>query len=231
MSRVLEFIQDITERLEQEAELKRREEQLRSLLNSMTNSLLLLDIVRDEKGKPIDFVVTDANPAYCATFDTSMDELRDRSFLVRGNERGVLSTDFGEQWRKGLELAAEGIGGSYHIEIPNVPTAPYQEAIVFPAGKKQIGLLLYDETFRVRSDKKLRMMQLIIDRISQPVIWLFPNGTIQYANDSGCRADARRAHRRKNLEIRSSVFSWRLEDADCWTFNGKSPAIRYRHAT
>ncbi|MDR3197686.1 MAG: response regulator [Planctomycetaceae bacterium] len=158
------------------------------LFATMSNGLLLLDVVRDETGKPIDYTISHANPAFAATLQTTPDNLYGQSFLQIFSNTRILSVPANgkcEQWWYGLDAAADGISGTYHIYVPQFSETPYQEIVVFSSKEDQIGVLLYDETFRVRSEQTLRTMQLVIDHISEPVFWLNLDGVIQYVNIIG----------------------------------------------
>lgn len=179
---------DETERIIATRALQESEQRIRSLFASMTNGVVLLNIIRGEEGSPIDYIATNANPAYCTALGQSIETLRNNSYLKLFDATTVITEEFGDYWWGGIDWAAAGYAGTYHIQLPQIENAPYQEVVIFPVGKNQVGLLIYDETFRVEADKRLKLMQLIIDRISQPVVWLFLDGTIQYANEAAAVA-------------------------------------------
>ncbi|MDR1963632.1 MAG: response regulator [Planctomycetaceae bacterium] len=166
--------------------IKEREEQYRFLFSSMSNGLFLLDVVRDEQDQPVDYTISHTNPAFAAILQTTPEKIYGSSFLQIFQDTRILPVQTAEKWWYGLDAAAQGISGTYHIYVPNFPDTPYQEIVVFPSKENQIGVLLYDETFRVRSEQTLRTMQLVIDHISEPVFWLSLDGTIQYVNRIGC---------------------------------------------
>ncbi|MDR0704717.1 MAG: response regulator [Planctomycetaceae bacterium] len=162
--------------------VKESEEQYRLLFSSMSNGLFLLDVVRDEHNQPVDYTISHTNPAFAATLQTTPERLYGHSFLQVFRNTRILYTQESEKWWSGLDAAADGISGTYHIYVPHFHETPYQEIVVFPSKEDQIGVLLYDETFRVRSEQTLRTMQLVIDHISEPVFWLNLDGIIQYVN-------------------------------------------------
>ncbi|MDR2441851.1 MAG: response regulator [Planctomycetaceae bacterium] len=165
--------------------VKESEEQYRLLFASMSNGLLLLDVVRDADNQPADYTISHTNPAFAGMLQTTPENLYGNSFLEIFHDTQILFAPADTKWWYGLEKAANGISGTYHIFVPYFSETPYQEIVVFPSKEDQIGVLLYDETFRVRSEKTLRTMQLVIDHISEPVIWLNLDGTIQYVNIIG----------------------------------------------
>ncbi|MDR0611324.1 MAG: response regulator, partial [Planctomycetaceae bacterium] len=162
--------------------VKESEEQYRLLFSSMSNGLFLLDVVRGENNQPVDYTISHTNPAFAATLQTTPEKLYGRSFLQIFHDTRILYNPTAEKWWYGLDAAANGISGTYHIYVPHFLETPYQEIVVFPSKEDQIGVLLYDETFRVRSEQTLRTMQLVIDHISEPVFWLNLDGNIQYVN-------------------------------------------------
>jgi PAS domain S-box-containing protein len=162
--------------------VKESEEQYRLLFSSMSNGLFLLDVVRNENNQPIDYTIAHTNPAFAATLQTTPEKLYGHSFLQIFHDTRILYHQTAENWWYGLDAAADGISGTYHIYVPHFIETPYQEIVVFPSKEDQIGILLYDETFRVRSEQTLRTMQLVIDHISEPVFWLNLDGIIQYVN-------------------------------------------------
>lgn len=176
-------LRDVTDSQRNAEIIRQSEKRLHALFDSMTNVLVLLDVVCDETGHPVDYLIADVNPAGCHLANLAAEDLVGRSLLRIGDEFNVQVFGFEyDRWWAGLDLAADGVAGSFHCHIKGYKDSPYQEAIVFPFGEKRLGILLYDETFRMRMEEKLRTMQLIIDHLSMPVQWLHLDGTIQYAN-------------------------------------------------
>jgi PAS domain S-box-containing protein len=61
---IIGVTRDITERKKAELTLLKREAQIRSLYDSMTEMLALHELVYDDSGHPIDYRIVDCNPAY-----------------------------------------------------------------------------------------------------------------------------------------------------------------------
>ncbi len=56
--------QDITERIEAEEKLKESENKYHSLYSSMNEGLAIHKLLYNSQGKPVDYIITDVNPAY-----------------------------------------------------------------------------------------------------------------------------------------------------------------------
>lgn len=175
---------DITEEWFADQRIKESEEQYRLLFESLSSGFILLDVVRTRSGRPKDYIVCDVNPAILRSLGLKREELLGISAIEFFNGVEVLSHDFGEYWWGGFEAAAEGIAGTYHVCAPQFADSPFQEALIFPSRKDQIGILMNDETARVLSERSLRTMKLVIDHISEPVFWAALNGKITYSNQA-----------------------------------------------
>ncbi|MDR2440753.1 MAG: response regulator [Planctomycetaceae bacterium] len=177
---------EITEEWYAAEKLKENEEQYRMLFTSMTGTVILLNIVWNERREPIDFYFADVNPNFIEMFQTVKEQVIGQSFLEFCKDRNiqVLSHDFGEIWWAGLSAAAMGTSGNYHVVMTFNKELRYYKTVIFPS-RHQVGILLYDETAEVLSERSLRAMQLAIDHISEPVLWISWEGKIIYANEAG----------------------------------------------
>jgi len=176
---------NITDAWRAEEKLRSSEERYRLLFESMASGFLLVDVVRDEDGRSIDYLIADVNPEFEAIFERNRADIVGKSMFTEFGGSKVLSHDFGDRWWGGIELVAEtGESGVFHVYVPQFPAYPYQEAIAFLARTNQVGILFNDETGRVQSERALRLMQLAIDHLSEPVLRLLANGEIVYANES-----------------------------------------------
>jgi PAS domain S-box-containing protein len=64
ITRLYGVVQDITDRWQVETVLKASEEKYRTLFSSLNEGFLILDPVFNAQGKPVDFVLVDANPVW-----------------------------------------------------------------------------------------------------------------------------------------------------------------------
>ncbi|MDR1052718.1 MAG: PAS domain-containing protein [Planctomycetaceae bacterium] len=176
---------DITEEWNAARKIKESEEQYRTLFQSMAGGALLLNVVRDSDGKPVDFIIEAVNKACDYFLKTDSSQLVGLSILKLFTGIKVLSHDFGDKWWLGIaENVVRGESGFYHAFIPEFGNTPYSEVVVFPSGSSQVGILLYDETAQVLSERSLQTIRIVIDHISVPAIWIDTDGKITYANEA-----------------------------------------------
>ncbi|MDR2757688.1 MAG: response regulator [Planctomycetaceae bacterium] len=177
---------DITEEWYTAEKIRENEEQYRMLFTSMTGTLMLLDVVWNDRKEPVDFCFAKVNPNFTEKFQVTEKQVIGHSFLefFRNQNVRVLSHDFGEIWWAGVNAAAMGMSGIYHVVMTFNKESRYYKNVIFPS-RHQVGILLYDETAEVLSDRSLRTMQLVIDHISEPVLWISWEGEIIYANEAG----------------------------------------------
>lgn len=173
---------DVSETWFAEQKIKESEEQYRLLFSSLVNGFMLLEVVRDEFGEPVDYIVSEVNPAMLKALQVEREAITGISALKYFDGARVLSHDFGDGWWGGFDAAAKGESGVYHVYTPQFPEAPYQEALIFLSRENQIGVVMSDETARVHSERSLKMMKLVIEHISEPVCWIELDGTISYLN-------------------------------------------------
>ena len=180
---------NITNEWRAEEKLRTSEERYRRLFETMASGFLLLNVIRDENGQTLDYVVTDANPTIEMTVGQSREKIIGQSLLRLFAGTKVLSHNFGDRWWAGIEHTADtGESGTYHIYWPQYPDYTYQEAIVFLAHTNQIGVLLNNETTQVQSGHSLRLMQMAIDHLSEAVFRIGVDGKLLYANAAATMA-------------------------------------------
>ncbi|MDR1290319.1 MAG: PAS domain-containing protein [Planctomycetaceae bacterium] len=176
---------DITKEWSAARKIKESEEQYRTLFQSMAGGALLLNVVRDSDGNPIDFIIEAVNKACDYFLKTDSSQLIGLSILTLFKGIKVLSHDFGNEWWLGIaENVMRGESGFYHVFVPEFGNTPYSEVVVFPSGSSQVGILLYDETAQVLSERSLQTIRIVIDHISVPAIWIDTDGKITYANEA-----------------------------------------------
>ncbi|MDR2116136.1 MAG: PAS domain S-box protein [Planctomycetaceae bacterium] len=177
---------DITKEWYAAEKIRENEEQYRMLFNSITGTVMLLDVIWNDRKEPIDFYFANINPNFTEMFHVTPEQVLNKSFLefFRDKNVRILSHNFGKIWWAGLNAAAMGTSGIYHVATTLNKESRYYKCVIFPS-RHQVGILLYDETAEVLSERSLRTMQLAIDHISEPVIWVSWKGEIIYANEAG----------------------------------------------
>ncbi|TPQ27539.1 PAS domain S-box protein [Methylomonas koyamae] len=66
---------DITPRKQAEEVLRKSEARFRSLYNNMTEGVALHQLVRDESGQPVDYIILDVNPAFATHTELSIKDV------------------------------------------------------------------------------------------------------------------------------------------------------------
>ncbi|WP_446812270.1 PAS domain S-box protein (plasmid) [Methylomonas sp. 2BW1-5-20] len=123
---------DITPRKQSEEVLRKSEVRFRSLYNNMTEGVALHQIVRDESGQPIDYIILDVNPAFEAHT-----ELRIKDVLGKTATQVYGSAPYLDQYAKvatsGQPLQFETYFSPLDktFSISTVSTIPDQFATIF----------------------------------------------------------------------------------------------------
>lgn len=140
-------IQDITERKQSEKQLKENEEKFRSLFNNINIGSALHEIITDEKGKVIDFIYLDANPAY-----EKLTQLRRKDII---GKRGLDVIPILEQkWIDAYGKVAQ-TGESITIIDHSEYLNKYWEVKAYSPKKNQFAVALTDITDRKLAEEKM----------------------------------------------------------------------------
>ena len=168
-------------------QIRANEAYLRTLFDTMPSGMGQFEAVRDESGNPLDFRFINVNRAFKEIIKIGSEDVLGKNL---GNCFPYVQIIEGEKGAENLIAACKtALDGSVrYFRAYNPVQKTYEHLTIFSTGPNRIGVFIVDETFRVRSERQLRTMQLIIDGISQPVFWLYLDGTIQYSNDAAAVA-------------------------------------------
>ena len=178
-------VNNVTEQVRSQQQTELNERKYRSLFDTILNGLALLNIIHNNKGEIVDYIITETNQAFVNLSGISRDIVRGQSLLKMFGQTKILSHDFGDRWWSGIDVVAmTGQADTFHVFSGEMNL--YLEVMVFRPSENQIGLLLADETFQVRYEQSLTIMQKMIDHVSEPIIRVNKFGDIVYANQAAC---------------------------------------------
>ena len=131
---------DITELKQVQHSLKESEERYRQLFSSMTEMFFVAELLYDETGKTVDFVYTEANPAF-------VNSLGKRSEQVVGKRAkelfgGVGIEDF---WLEELSKVNK-TGKAFHAEQSSKRTGKIYDVYVWRIKENRAGIIFEDIT-------------------------------------------------------------------------------------
>jgi PAS domain S-box-containing protein len=144
---IIAIIRDITERKKAEQTLKKSEQRYRELVNSMAEMYHIVELIHDEKGKPIDFSYLEVNIG----FEKFFGKTREQIVGKRAKEFGTV----GDAWLDALDKVAK-TGQPLHYE--NWPTINYGnfKSSIWKVGENQVAVLCMDVTGREKSEQVQR---------------------------------------------------------------------------
>ncbi|GLH71737.1 hypothetical protein GETHLI_02390 [Geothrix limicola] len=154
---VLGIGRDITQRVRTEAVLKEQEEQYRSLFEYMFSGFVLMEVILDPEGKPVDHRLLQANS-----------EFEQMTGLNRAKEIGLTSEQLSFKWPPEVAQAyyQVALGGKpLHWERFNESLQRYYEVRVFSPRHGQFALLFNDITLRKVAEQELEKYRENLERL------------------------------------------------------------------
>ena len=175
------MVNDITEQRQAECETKQSEEKWRTFFESMTEMVVLHELVFDEQGNPVDYRITDCNTAFCQITSLSKD------FAV-GKLASVL---YQRQPAPFLTLYAQVAtsGISQQFETYYEPMDLYLSVSVVSPETNKFATICTDYSKQKNSEIELKASEALYKSILQAVpagIGLVKNRVIQKTNDRLC---------------------------------------------
>jgi PAS domain S-box-containing protein len=176
-------VQDITNYMNSEEEMRKSEEKLSALYSSMTEGVALHEIIYDKSGKPVDFLVTDVNPAYEIITGLS----RDSAIFKRATE--LYGTN--EPPYFDIYCRVASTGQSETFETYFAPLNKHFNISVFSPGKNKFATVFSDITERIKTEDELRKSEersritaQFLENSQQPFGVGFPDGSLGYINSA-----------------------------------------------
>jgi len=140
------FIQDVTERKEQERALKESEYRLRSLFENMNEGFMIGEPVFDESGNISDVMYTKTNPAFKRQTGFSGE--------ITGKPLKTFLPNLEQEWIDRFTRVA-ATGKSEQFELFNRDTNRYYDAVSFSPEKGKFAVLVRDITKRKKIEQNL----------------------------------------------------------------------------
>ena len=143
-------LSDVTDRKRMEEELQASEEKYRGLFENSSDSVEIYEMVRDEHGEIVDWILRDANPVSRRDLGR-LDEIIGRR-ITELLGTGVMA----EYIARSREIMASGVGQKYEHSFWN---NRYYISSNFPIGKDLLGGVSTEITDRKRMEEELRLQQ------------------------------------------------------------------------
>ncbi|MDJ0721760.1 MAG: PAS domain S-box protein [Desulfobacterales bacterium] len=139
---------DITERKEAEDQLRHSREQFKRLFTHANVGIALHDIVCDPQGRPVDYILTDVNPAYTRILGLEYDAVVGRkASKIYGADKAPYLETF-------AAVAASGEAAAFETYYP--PMERHFRVVVYRPRPGSFATIFDDITDRQRAAEKLR---------------------------------------------------------------------------
>jgi len=151
---VLGLSHDITARKRVEEALKESQSRFQSLYDNMTEGVALHQLVRNERGEPIDYVILDANPAFSTHTGLKLDEVIGRNATEVYGSAAYLA--------EYAEVATSG--QALQFETRFAPMEKYFDISVVSPASEQFATIFVDITERKTSEAALQRYQETLEQ-------------------------------------------------------------------
>jgi PAS domain S-box-containing protein len=167
------WIEDISEVVAREEELRLSEARFRSLFENSSSAIALHEIITDDRGRPVDFVHLDVNPAFEKLVGRAAADVRGRtgSAIIPDLEGTGLVERYGE-------IALTGGADRFEVEI----AGRVVDVTAFSTGGKRFAAIFQDVTERARIERQHARLSLAVEQATEAIVMTDPAGDIIYVN-------------------------------------------------
>ncbi len=175
---------DVTERFKAAEAIQNSELKFRTIFNATPSGLALFDAIPGPDGKPIDFRYVDVNPALEKINRMTKEQLIGHNLLEFFAHLRIDSGKLdGQPFLVPCVMAMEGEPGTYTACFEK--NNSYHNTTIFKTETDQLAVFVTDDTARILDERSLRTMHNVIENISEPIVWVGPDGKISYINEAG----------------------------------------------
>jgi PAS domain S-box-containing protein len=164
------------ERSQAEEALLESEEKFSALFSSMVEGVAIHEVVYDKSGWPIDYVITDVNPAYERITGMS------RAKVVGKKASKIYGTGEPPYLDIYVRVAASGKPESFDTYFP--PMEKHFSTSVFSPGKDRFATVFQDVTERKQAEEAIESLAKFPAENPYPVLRLTRDGTVLFANQA-----------------------------------------------
>ncbi len=178
----LAFLRDITERVQAQENLRESEQKYRQLFDNAINGFFLSEVIRNQRGDPVDAILVDINAAFEEQMGLSEEEVLNKplSQIYPGFYETIILDVLDRVSRTG---EAERFEYYFKVLDKNFIIATY------PVGKDKIGTIFSDITDRVEAEKALRRSgeryRTLYETMTQGVIYFDTESRLLSINPAG----------------------------------------------
>ena len=170
------LIDDITERMRSDTARLESEQRFHALYETMTEGVALHELVRDGSGRPVDYILTDVNPAFESILGLSRENVVGRA----------ASAVYGQVPYLDLYADVATTGEPRHFEVDFVPLNKIFSVSAFSPGKNQFATVFDDITERRQAQEALlesnEKFRAIGESASDAIVMIDNDGNVVYWN-------------------------------------------------
>jgi PAS domain S-box-containing protein len=172
---MIEYALDITDRKQAEEGLRNSEEKYRTLYSSMNEGMALHELICDENGTPLDYLLIDVNPAY--------------EQILGLEQRAVIGRRATEVYQTAeapfLKVYAQVVesGDPVHFEQYIESMNRTFRISAFSTGHARFATIFEDITPHKQYEDQIRMLGRFTQENPNPVLRVDKHGIINYANE------------------------------------------------